>query len=136
MPAAGTEPSYVPSSEPTTSSPTDLPSLVPTEDPTRKPTSSPTVSGGYTRFVGGYRLYTPIHIYIAPIGTNIGGLVLLAGTNKLLSLHLTNLGISGILREEFNQNRMKEPAFVQLDYTRGARWPLRDCKRLDVAGCG
>ena len=52
--------------------------------------------GGKGRIYQVFVLYTPIHICIAPIGTKIGGLVLHAGTNKLLSSHLTNLGISGI----------------------------------------
>ena len=63
------------------------------------------VSGGYTRFLGGYRLYTPTHTYIAPMGTKIGGHVVHADTNKRLSSDGANVGISGILGEIFNQNR-------------------------------
>ena len=63
------------------------------------------VSGGYTRFLGGYRLYTPTHTYIAPMGTKIGGHVVHADTNKRLSSDGANVGISGILGEIFNQYR-------------------------------
>ena len=50
-------------------------------------------------------MYTPAYLYNAPIITKIGGRPLLADTNKLLWLQIINLGISCILREEFNQIR-------------------------------
>ena len=52
-----------------------------------------------------FLLYTPTHIYIAPIDTKIGEHVVHADTNKRLSSDGANVSISGILGEIFNQYR-------------------------------